>query len=117
MLAQNFKTAAELGIEDAEWAALVKVLGMFERKEIPEHLFDMLHFGEPQCGLAGCILAWAGSVSPGVRLCAPFLGGMYPHGLFQLFFEVHQEAKTAHAAVALRNYLTIGQPNWDEVME
>jgi hypothetical protein len=34
MLAQNFKTAAELDLSDAEIKALVKVLGILERGEL-----------------------------------------------------------------------------------
>ena len=36
MLAQNFKTADELGLEPDHYEALIKLLGMFERNEI-EH--------------------------------------------------------------------------------
>jgi hypothetical protein len=32
MLAQNFKTAADLGIKDIDLDALIKVLGMLERR-------------------------------------------------------------------------------------
>lgn len=39
MLAQNFKTPADLKIDDDDFEALVKVLGMFERAEVPGHLF------------------------------------------------------------------------------
>lgn len=38
MLAQNFKTAADLDLADAEFEALVKVLGMLERGEIKQPL-------------------------------------------------------------------------------
>src|SRR4051812_3552769 len=34
MLAQNFKTAADLGISETELEALVRVLGMLERDEV-----------------------------------------------------------------------------------
>lgn len=35
MLAQNFKTPADLGITDVEFDALYKVLGILERSEVP----------------------------------------------------------------------------------
>lgn len=41
MLAQNFKTPADLDLPNPEFEALVKVLGMLERGEIKSDHFDM----------------------------------------------------------------------------
>src|SRR5688572_5837844 len=75
MLAQNFKTAAELKLTEDERAALVTVLGMLEREEIPEHAFTMKHFRPiwtdqyakvaTECGTVGCLCGWANHVSGG----------------------------------------------------
>ena len=36
MLAPNFRTAEELGLNPSQWRALIKVLGMLERGELME---------------------------------------------------------------------------------
>lgn len=115
MLAQNFKTPAFLGIKAAEFEALTKVLGMLEREEIPARMFTMTHVGEPECGTAGCIKGWACSVSG-----QQFRQRTCPPNLMALFFpgaEAQCDAYKAtreQAAIALRNYLTHGEPRWAE---
>lgn len=72
MLAQNFRTAEELGISPAVFDGLHLVLRMFEKGELVwtsiQHMrpggFNMSHeFPQNECGTAGCILGWARHLS------------------------------------------------------
>ncbi len=128
MLAQNFKTAADLGISDKEFEALRKVLGMFERGEItPEH-FDM---GNWKCGTTYCIGGWAEKIAG--ESCQSFdkisrtfsVRERHPElvGLDRLFFPKARygdggayDATPEQGAFALRNYLTHGEPRWAEAL-
>jgi len=142
MLAQNFKTPANLKITDAEFNALVKVLGMLEREEIPhapgygdicdfvsesptgrpEPQFFNMGFvtGKHDCGTAGCILGWAqhvagDSLSFGERRGAiARLFQMGDDACNQYFPIAIQDILPSHAAIALRNFLTDGEPRWAE---
>lgn len=144
MLAQNFKTPAELGIKDAEFMALAKLCGMLERGEL-EHVeikdqtafYDMklpiptepttgFNMGNiylvDDCKTAACI---AGS-------CDLFFGTKFapdgdsnddwPSKLRELFCppgmddEEWGSITVAQAACALRSYLTTGEPRWDEAL-
>jgi hypothetical protein len=70
MLAQNFKTSVDLGIEEREFDALLDVLGMLERGELV-HITDPMcptvpngfnmadWLNDTACGTAGCIGGWA----------------------------------------------------------
>lgn len=129
MLAQNFKTPAELKISDAEFDALYKVLGMLERGEMvhelvpsrPEHSngFNMaiVHFST-ECGTACCIYGWAQQIYPRFN---PNMSDAVNIPLYDLFC-VHgrrsrlQDITPAQAAIALRSYLTCGDPKWDEAL-
>lgn len=123
MLAQNFKTPAALDITDSEFDTLVKVLGLLEREEIPEAMFTMKELGRPECGTPGCILGWANSISPG---CLQY--SVLDHKTVPLFFPgqygafIDGEYVSAYgatrsqAAIALRNFLTHGEPRWDEAL-
>lgn len=143
MLAQNFKTPGNLGITDAEFDALLKVLGMLEREEIqhapgygnvcdylstsptgrPVPVYFNMGFvtGEHDCGTAGCILGWAQHVAQGLL----FQGWRHPaiDRLFQMgrgcddqaaFPVTMENILPSHAAIALRNYLTHGEPRWED---
>lgn len=131
MLAQNFKTPAELGIADMEFGALVKVLGMLEREEIESSHFDMEIF-QDQCGTIGCICGWCYFVSHGEAFpevgnerhdrAEPLLKRL-PLQLQQLFYiktgftdAPIWKATTSQAAIAVRNYLTFGEPRWAEAL-
>lgn len=115
MLAQNFRTAADLGIEDAELEALIKVLGMLEREEIPAEQFTMLWVGEPECGTAGCILGHVRTVS--IESYKGLSGNSWGgSSLERLFFPDAPKggcdpylATRSQAATALRSYLTTGE--------
>jgi hypothetical protein len=123
MLAQNFKTAADLGISEIEHDALRKVLGMLERQEISPRQFTMervIH----RCGTPACICGWARHISKGEAF--PGIGAAYPakrteqlSHLFAMTSDVNvgaYSATCAQAAIALRNYLTHGEPRWDEAL-
>lgn len=135
MLAQNFKTATDLSITDAELGALIKVLGMLERDELrhssigEETVSDCFNMGpyivEGTCGTIGCIAGWAHLVSG--RTVFPWvLHGLkgtesIPQNLWELFhcngvFSDRENITPAQAAVALRSYLTTGDTNWAEAL-
>lgn len=134
MLAQNFKTPADLGIADADFDALAKVLGMLERQEIEDlpkgprtfslaplnvdlskFYMGMVTVGT-DCGTAGCILGWARHVARN-RIFPETCGPTYRSTpLGRLFFGDGIFANGAQAAIALRNYLTHGEPRWAEAM-
>jgi hypothetical protein len=72
MLAQNFKTPAELRISEVAFTALVTVLGMLDRGEIAAEEFHMGDWWERGhdargrfCGSVGCIGGWASYVAKG----------------------------------------------------
>lgn len=132
MLAQNFKTPAELQITDAEFEALVKVLGMLERGDIKPSKFSMHHPGDQDtwtiddCGTPACIAGWARYVA-GDRIFdrAAYSPSPYSQELSNLFMMGRARCDwpaspflaTPHqAAIALRGYLTTGQTRWDEAL-
>lgn len=144
MLAQNFKTPADLGITDAEFDALFKVLGMLEREEIPyapgygdicrdvpdsptnrpDPKFFNMGFvtGEHECGTAGCILGWAQHIAGRTLDFGDRKGAIAR--LFQMGADAcneslpvsHENILPSQAALALRNYLTHGEPRWAEAL-
>jgi hypothetical protein len=125
VLAQNFKTAQELGLADVEHAALITVLRMLERGDIAAAEFHMGHFRH-ECRTPACICGWAYHVSGGrafpelTAQCGPVL--LYRRvskSLTELFRLTAArgsggEISPGQAAIALRNYLTHGEPRWDE---
>jgi hypothetical protein len=134
MLANNFMTPSALGISDVEFDALVKVLGMLERGEIPEDQFTMRRVHHP-CRTPACICGWANYVSGGSAFplyppSRPLMfanGGAYgprwrdmPHRLRELFgyggrpADPVYSATPSQAAIALRNFLTHGDARWSE---
>lgn len=127
MLAQNFKTAADLDISKAEVDALIKVLGMLERGELEHHPsnqpdtpngFNMGHWGaQTDCGSIGCIKGWA--QFSGLHVFW-FVERYSPvEGLFQvdnIHLRPWTEITASEAACALRNFLTLGEARWAEVL-
>jgi len=127
MLAQNFKTAKELGLADVEVDALAQVLGMLERGEIARDQFHMGHFRH-QCRTPACICGWAHHISGGRAF--PELSS--PYGPIILFRRLSKsviglfrltaargsggDITPAQAAIALRNFLTHGEPRWAETV-
>jgi hypothetical protein len=121
MLAQNFMRPEALGISDKEFEALVKVLGMLDRKEIAPEDFRM---DVVRCGTAACLKGWCQTVS----LDRDMFYGCWddrsstcrPAGLNRLFgyagSATSQNPTRSQAAIALRNYLMTGEPRWSEVL-
>lgn len=131
MLAQNFKTPADLHITNAEFDAFLKVLGMLERGEVlhrpsPMALrnvpasgqiyFNMDCWSQPtECGTVCCLGGLAEMVggfelSSLTRQHRPEIGALfYPPGWAS-------NITTEQAAIALRNYLTDGEPRWAEAL-
>ncbi|HEY6254586.1 MAG TPA: hypothetical protein VIY51_02225 [Xanthobacteraceae bacterium] len=126
MLARSFLSATDLAISDVERDALIATLHAFERGEIDN--FTMRHFRET-CGTPACICGWANHFSEGRAfaevssmsgtLAVKKLHRRLPKQLQYLFdiqgFPQQAAATQAQAAAALANYLTGGEPRWDEV--
>jgi hypothetical protein len=144
MLAQSFRTAAQLKLTQPELEVLIKVLGMLERGEIkalpqsagayrsvlddmpwqavdyavevPE-FFDMRRvIGTTDCGTSCCILGWAQYVGTNGEFIS-YQHRDYP--LDCLFYPAADGVECTdpqQGAMALRNYLTTGWPGWREVM-
>lgn len=136
MIAQNFKTASDLGISESHIAALAKVLGMLERGEFTHHTestkktaykFNMNFWGpvsehsKVNCGTPHCIGGWAeviGRVSFGPDRSAELDELFYPgRVLKEIYGEFdYERITTAQAGIAVRNYLTYGEPRWAEAL-
>lgn len=135
MLAQNFKTATDLGITEAEQEALIKVLGMLERDELVHYRrpaficwsqvepdipngFNMETQGiRKPCGTVACIGGWVAfligqSQDDYVNKAEDVDGGL--HDLY--WGHVDADTTPAQAALAVRNYLTDGDPRWNEIV-
>lgn len=130
MLAQNFKTAADLGIRDAELASLVAVLGMLERGELeheqhyrsttePGVTFNMATWHrEHDCGTVCCIGGAAQIISGAEWDVAAITDRGRAMALAQLFYPIGYDMAlitTEQAAQALRSYLTTGNARWGDV--
>jgi hypothetical protein len=130
MLAQNFKTPADLDLPVDLYEAHIKLLGMLERGEL-KHIseygdgegFNMNWvFEESSCGTIGCIAGWASLIARGNKYKASLALAGTTGELRELYFpaayrttEILKGIKPAQAAIALRNYLTFGEACWDEV--
>ncbi len=118
MLARSFKSAAELGILETDYDALIKTLFAFERGEIQNKQFDMHEW----CGTACCI--W-GHTRQFQKDAFDGLFSEMPFGLRLLFVPsamemplnvFYENIKPQHAAIAISNFLTIGEPRWSEAL-
>jgi hypothetical protein len=134
MLAQNFMTAADLGLDDDEHAALVTVLGMLERGELHHtRAKDIIPTGEKPVAFTGNFNMeyWTMNTQNCGTVCciggsAELIGGLDHDRLFnkmnylpklgELFLLVGNDdgITPAQAGIALRNYLTTGDPRWNE---
>jgi hypothetical protein len=131
MLAQNFKSAEDLGISEKDRNALMKVLVMMEtgkmtyvpgrevglhgRHGVCDGYFSMnLSFGRHECGTTNCIRGAAIAVGGAEFQGNPIFVGS--GGLEQLFYQWVGDPNVEQGARALRNYLTCGFPKWKEVM-
>lgn len=126
MLARSFLSPVDLKISDKQLNALVQVLNMLERGELPWHRgvsrpkdlgFNMGYWPDKRgkdCGTVGCIGYWT----------EKFLGEEFddfPKELDNLFFinEIDidwVDVTPEYAASALRNYLTTGKADWAGVL-
>ncbi len=113
MLAQNFKTAQDLGITAKEYQSLITVMKMFERREIAREEF---HMEGVDCGSRACILGWCQRVTDGdvfreyaIDSNRALFGGLFLFGDRRRF----KENDPDHAAIAIRSYLTTGDARWD----
>jgi hypothetical protein len=144
MLAQNFKTPADLGISDREFGALTKVLGMLERGEVRhapidfhpswrddgnyyegmkfQGLFNMGSFAASSpCGTACCIAGTCDMLF-GTEFSKRFSKGEKRPALHELFASEEMgsrelsDIRPAQAAIALRSFLTHGEARWSEAV-
>lgn len=132
MLAQNFQTAAALGITAPELDALIKVLGMLEREEAtfarrtdlhsialtsPVSFHMAITAQRNDCGTIACIGGWAAyfmKADPN-----DYVFHRRSPRLSQLYWppsELVDSITPVIAAVALRTYLVTGEVNWADSM-
>ncbi len=139
MLAQNFKTATDLEISDAELDALIQLLGILERGDVrharvrpdtelycvPEKVdfFNMSYLAaETECGTAACLAGTADALCGSRFINFAGLRDDIPRGLHRLFcpsdlpFREWNGITPDQAATALRSYLTTGDANWAEAL-
>ncbi len=130
MLAQNFKTATDLGISEAQVAALQKVLVLLETGKLTHTPADgnnyeiyrdapfTGHFNmaawrqETDCGTVCCIGGTAEAIS-GIPFCDDYEESEELCDLFHPPRFRDGKITTAQAAIALRSYLTTGDSRWD----
>lgn len=139
MLAQNFKTAADLGISELRHGGLIKTLGVLERGEVrhvpvpysrfvykPQNwdaLFNMSNlWTDATCGTAACIAGTSDLIFGTDFVSAGCVNWPEDSRLDDLFCpngideEIWGDITTAQAATALRSYLTTGDANWAEAI-
>ena len=134
MLAQNFKTAAELGLDQPSYDAHVKVLHALERGEMIhtkiERHYDGTYLIEPQVpngfnmgprsyvcnsGTCRCILGWADVYTEGgkVNLSTKPMTPSQADAYARLVNPNNANDRTVdEAAHALRTYLVTGEAEW-----
>ena len=109
-----YKTAAELKIEQWEHDALVALIGPLSRSELA---FDMT---EPtyECGCACCIGGWvdAGNNDTKASIETAYAGGSLKELYFPFIRTGAYRATAPQGARAIVNFLTLGDPRWDDVM-
>ena len=139
MLAQNFKKAADLGISEAQFAALRKTLVLAETGRLrhidpTDYRHDFLgkksftgHFNmnwwsmKRTCGTC-CCLGGTAELVGNLREDALHVAAQKNPELFNLFYpgrrdrgrDINMKLITpSQAATALRSYLTTGDARWD----
>jgi hypothetical protein len=139
MLAQNFMSADQLHVTREEHAALVTVLYMLEREELKSIVFgininDRVLQGKcfsmnntwvkGKCGSAGCIGGWVADVM-GVSDKNKYVDSYWSYvairqlPLADLYWNakaIQSKVSSDQGAAALRNFLTTGKAQWDEVL-
>lgn len=118
MLMKTFRTARELYIAPWEQENLIEVLRMLETGEIPSYLFNMGTRGNG-CGTPACIGGWVARLQGlderiYVESC---YDSWRRHPLYRIFWDETSGSITrTQAATALRNFLTVGDPLWNDVI-
>lgn len=117
MLAKTMKTAAELGIAEHEYNALVTVLYMMEDGQIPP---ERIYMSGYHCGTRHCIAGWANEIDKtafpesvrGWVSGTVYLQRRLPPTLVKLFgidpTQTMRYAEPERAVRALRTYLETG---------
>jgi len=143
MLAQNFQRPADLGLTNAEFESLVKVLNMLDREEIPHgKMLSKNYFARPKsvpvafqmvltksntnCGTACCFMGWARHLTQNDDLfrrvgLSEDLADLFAIGgtgksWFARASYGTEKITPAQGAMALRNYLNCGEPRWHDVL-
>lgn len=133
MLARTFLTPAELNISDQQFEALLKVLGMLERGELVWHKqakesgasvkninrFNMGSWSDSHCGTVGCIGFWAEKVGKVPLKVGKVHFSSITVGTRDLFYNhkaCDMDTTPEEGAEALRNYLSTGKADWDDVL-
>lgn len=132
MLAHSFLSAEDLDISSSQLKALIKTLKLFETGKLKHVQIDDDILGEMGNEFTGhfSMVLWNIKRDCGTVCCiggtAELIGGVifntdkqnerltrlfFPHFLGQW-----NTITPAHAAQALRNYLTTGDPRWREVV-
>ncbi len=133
MLAQNFMTAADLGLTDEQHSALIKTLALMDAgklvhvrdvewdstkdEDVFSGHFNMSFWTAPHsCGTAGCIGGTAEMIS-GVKfpdlLTEKLKVLFYPSRACEIADIDYEDITVPQAAMALRSYLTTGDARWD----
>lgn len=130
MLAANFLTAKKLGLSELERTALIGILGMLERGELPflsvkqplnpaipsGRWFNMsieLIASERSCGSIGCIGGWCDALYGTSFMMKTLRSTAIDRLFFPPMNATKWERLTADdGARAIRSYLTTGEPEW-----
>lgn len=131
MLAQNFKSPADLALTDEEFRGLITTLGMMERGELthvkaPQPIRSASHFTghfnmdwwahEADCGSVCCIGGTAELVG-GFRFSRAArdrLGALFYPSRDRPSVTNYATITPTQAARALRSFLITGEPRWAE---
>jgi hypothetical protein len=136
MLAQNFMSPTDLGLNDRQFDALVKTLKLLETNKLRHAMAPAYRFEiwPEECGFDGLfnMETWISGSACGTVACiggtACLLAGddLLFHGeksegdtealFFPPYYVKRSKITTEQAARALRSYLTTGDPKWTEAV-
>lgn len=121
---KSMLTARQLGIEEWERDALIRVRNSLRNGSIPARLFNMYKPDvNPKCGTAGCIGGWVSHYGRlnneeheefwgrHIQDGSPFAQLFYPLGI-----EDWTDIAPRTAVRAINNFLYTGKPDWAEAM-
>lgn len=123
MLAQNFKTAEELGLTDKGLVAMTQVLRMLESGELvwtPQGHFIHKGFNmspvwdeKPDCGTVGCIAGWSNHLAGRECVWINHSPAQRQRVLNLIMPPQPRNQYTVdQAAKALRSFLVTGEADW-----